>query len=90
MHNLLKSFKKISLLYDKYKNERVVSSEYGAGYDHEDGEGCTGLHHAAREGHVQIAARLLEAGAQVILYTHLYMAQTVSGEYDIGKLQRRH
>ena len=32
---------------------------------HADGEGCTGLHHAAREGHVQIAARLLEAGAQV-------------------------
>ncbi len=44
--------------------------EYGADIHHEDGEGCTSLHHAAREGHVQIAARFLEAGAQVLHEFH--------------------
>ena len=31
----------------------------------EDNEGCGPLHHAAREGHVDVAAKLLELGAQV-------------------------
>ena len=31
----------------------------------EDGEGCGPLHHAAREGHVQVAGKLLELGAKV-------------------------
>ena len=39
--------------------------EDGADLRHEDGEGCTPLHHAAREGNLQIATKLLELGAQV-------------------------
>ena len=39
--------------------------ENGSDLRQEDNEGCGPLHHAAREGHVDVAAKLLELGAQV-------------------------
>ena len=43
----------------------VVVAGAGADVQQEDGEGCTALHHAAREGHFDIVAKLLELGAKV-------------------------
>ena len=56
------------ILY-KTDNSYIQSSVYlenGSDLRQEDGEGCGPLHHAAREGHVDVAAKLLELGAQVI------------------------
>ena len=39
--------------------------ENGSDLLQEDGEGCGPLHHAAREGYVQVAGKLLELGAKV-------------------------
>ena len=44
--------------------------ENGSDLLQEDGEGCGPLHHAAREGYVQVAGKLLELGAKVQFFMY--------------------